>query len=427
MLRRCPTVVMVLLFATMGAWAEEPPAEGEQFAFGMTVSFPGSQILQFRVLSDPLPDLGQGGPVTELKLGPPLDLWVLGMDGNRLDAPEARLVDPDGEVVEPDPSGHWRVNRPEIGYYELTVPPVGQQWRLWSAFHPFMLRLDEPMTVVVGDGPGAVFLHPSGAKLELTDPGEAVIGDDDDATYAAFLPWDLFNPSQPKVDIEGDATLAPGQRLMLRAEAWDPDNDITRIVWELQGGERVEGEELRLEPGEMLEAWTARVTVTDVGGATASAEVVVVPPPLHEAGLDDLIMVQAEDFVEEGGGTVYVTDRGHNVGQMITRWHQDVGHWLDWTVTIGEPGDYVLYARYATASANTRRELTIDGASPGDTFEKIAFPKTGGYGRGADEWRTKRLGPPVSLRAGEHMLRLTNLGDGLALDYIALAPVGEDE
>ena len=207
MLRRCPTVVMVLLLGTMAAWAEEPPAEGEQFAFGMTVSFPGSQMLQFRVLSEPLPDLGQGGPVTELKLGPPLDLWVLGMDGNRLDAPEARLVDPNGEVVKPDPSGHWRVNRPEIGYYELTVPPVGQQWRLWSVFHPFMLRLDEPMTVVVGDEPGVVFLHPSSAKLELTEPGEAVIGAVQDASYAAFLPWERVNPSQPKVDIEGDATL----------------------------------------------------------------------------------------------------------------------------------------------------------------------------------------------------------------------------
>jgi len=174
-------------------------------------------------------------------------------------------------------------------------------------------------------------------------------------------------------------------------------------------------------------AAAAVVVVVACVDVVESAEVVVVQPSLHEAGLDDLIMVQAEDFVEEGGGTVYVTDRGHNVGQMITKWHQDVSHWLDWTVTIGEPGDYVLYARYATASANTRRELTIDGASPGDAFEEIAFPKTGGYGRGADEWRTKRLGPPVSLRAGEHTLRLTNLGDGLALDYIALAPVGEDE
>ncbi len=431
---RWTTLVATALLAAVVAGAQDEaaedaraaPAHGDRFAFGMTVSFPGSQSLRFRLLSEPLPDLGQGGPVTELKLGPPLDLWILGMDGNRLDVPEARLVDPNGEVVEADPPGHWRVDRPAPGYYELTVPETGAAWRLWSAFHPFMVRLDGPVAVTVGAEPGAVFLYPSGEQRELTEAGEATIGPGDDVQWAAFLPWDLFEPSAPQVAIEGEAALAPGQQLDIRAVVSDPDDDVRRVTWYLPGGRTVAGERLRLEPS-WVESWTARVEVEDALGATASAEIEVVPPPLHEAGLEHVIMVQAEDFTGEGGGTVEVTDRGHNVGGMITKWHQDLGHWLEWTANIDEPAEYLLYARYATGSNNTRRELTIDGSSPGDEFTEIAFPRTGGYGRAGDEWRMKRLGPPVRLCAGEHTLRMTNLGDGLALDYIALVPAEEGE
>ncbi len=430
-MKRWMIIAMVLLVAG-GAWAQEDapdpvqasPEWGDRFAFGMTVSFPGDEPLTFRIKSEPLPDLGQGGPVTELQLGPPLDLWVLGMDGNRIDAPGARLLQPDGQKLEAAPSGHWRADRPAPGYYELTVPPVGQPWRLWAAFHPFMVRLEAPVPVTVGEEPGAAFLHPSGEELELTEPGEVVLGDDEDAAWAAFLPWDLFEPSQPRVEIEGEAYLEPGQTLKLRAVTDDPDRDVERITWHLPGGETVQGERLELEPA-WVESWTARVEVEDALGATASAEVEVVPPPLHEAQIPGLVMVQAEDFAQEGKGKVYVTDRGSNVGEMITKWHQDMGHWVEWTLSVPEDGRYLLYARYATGSRNTRRALTIDGESPDKAYDEIAFAHTGGYGRAPDNWRAKKLGPPVTLRAGDHTVRMTNLGDGLALDYIALVPVEE--
>ena len=326
--------------------------------------------------------------------------------------------------LNPTSPGHWRANRPELGYYELAVPPTGEPWRLWAAFHPFMLRLDQPATVVVGDEPGAVFLHPSGEALELNEPGEVVLGDDEDAAWAAFLPWDLFEPSQPGVEIEGEANLAPGQPLKLRAVTDDPDRDIKHVIWHLPGGRTVEGERLELQPA-WVEAWTARVVVEDALGATADAQIEVVPPPMHESQIPGLTMVQAEDFSDQGAGVVEVTDRGSNVGQMITKWHQDPGHWLEWSLPVAEKGAYALYARYATGSENTRRSLTIDGASPGTAYDEIAFARTGGYGRSPDEWRAKKLGPPVTLCAGEHRLRMTNLGDGLAMDYIALVPAGE--
>ncbi|MFP4250645.1 MAG: PKD domain-containing protein [Armatimonadota bacterium] len=428
------TIVTAFMLLAGCAWAQEDEGAetqaraefGERFAFGMTVSFPGTQTLQFRVKSEPLPDLGQGGPVTELELGPPLDLWVLDMDGNRVDAPGARLLTPGGPAVEAEEPGHWRVDRPELGYYELTVPPVGQPWRLWAAFHPFMLRLDTPVTVTVGDEPGAVFLHPSGEALDLPTPGDAVVGDEGDAAWAAFLPWDLFEPSKPRVEIEGKTRLKAGERLELQALTQDPDDDIERVTWHLPDGKIVAGERLSLE-SERAEAWTLRVEVEDALGATDSAEVEIVPPPMHEARVPGMVMVQAEDFADQGGGVVEVTDRGSNVGQMITKWHQDPQHWLEWTLPVPEDRDYVLFARYATGSQNTRRALTIDGTSPGEQFDEIAFEHTGGYGRAPDDWRAKRLGPPVTLTEGEHTLRMTNLGDGLALDYIALVPAEECE
>jgi hypothetical protein len=228
------------------------------------------------------------------------------------------------------------------------------------------------------------------------------------------------------VEIEGEAYLAPGQPLTLRAVTDDPDRDIQSVTWHLPDGKTVQGERLRLDPA-WVESWMARVEVEDARGATASAEIEVVPPPMHDAQIPGMVMVQAEDFAQEGEGVVFVTDRGSNVGQMITKWHQDPGHWIEWTLPVPEKGTYALYARYATGSQNTRRALTIDGESPGAAYDEIAFAHTGGYGRSPDDWRAKKLGPPVTLSAGEHTLRMTNLGDGLALDYIALVPAGEAE
>jgi len=423
MTRTTTAIATVALLAAAAGRAAAPAAvDGERFARGMTVSFSGREALYFRLLSAPLPDRDQGGPVTQLQLGPPLDLWVLGADGNRLAVTDAQLVDPKGLTVPPRSPGHWRSDRPVLGCYELTVAAPGKQWRLWSAFHPVMLRLDKPVTVRVGEAPGAVFLFPSRQRLELAQPGDAVIGDDEEAEWLAFLPWDLFEPSLPHVRIEGRTTLEPGERLSLLAVTSDPDDDVRRVVWQLPDGETVEGARLEREVRRFT-TWTVRVAAEDANGATGEAAVEIIPPPLHEAKLPGLVLVQAEDFSGQGEGRVEVTDRGSNVGRMITKWHQAEGHWLEWRLPIGKAGVYALYARYATASHNARRELTIDGKPPGAGGESIAFPRTGGFGRRAREWRTTRLGPSLELSAGQRTLRMTNLGDGLALDYLAVVPL----
>ncbi|MBN2450123.1 MAG: hypothetical protein JXR77_07020 [Lentisphaeria bacterium] len=141
------------------------------------------------------------------------------------------------------------------------------------------------------------------------------------------------------------------------------------------------------------------------------------------------IVVQAEAFTAQGGGTCQVRDdRQAAWGSIVTYWHQDIGHWLEWTVEAPETGEYVLRLRYASGSPEPRRELRLDGKVPFAGAEDIRFDTTGGYGTRADEWRWRTLEDPpgrearLRLERGSHVLRLTNLGDGLALDFLALAP-----
>ncbi len=142
---------------------------------------------------------------------------------------------------------------------------------------------------------------------------------------------------------------------------------------------------------------------------------------------DQLVVIQAEDFVEQGGGVVEERDDRHATwGTMITKWHQDIGHWLRWHFEVPESARYRILFRYATGSENTRRELRIDGEVPAPEAREIAFPKTGGYGTSPADWQyltlTDRDGTELALplAAGEHTLTMTNLGDGLGLDFIAI-------
>ena len=154
--------------------------------------------------------------------------------------------------------------------------------------------------------------------------------------------------------------------------------------------------------------------------AAAKAARAGLPAGKIPAALKDAIVVQAEAFSAQGGGEVSVFTRAGSVGKMITRWHADVGHWLEWTFAVPREGEYRLLIRNASGGTAPRRRLTIDGALPSREYEGIAFKTTGGYCTNADNWATHVLSPDVHLPAGPHRLRMTNLDDGLALDYIAI-------
>lgn len=151
------------------------------------------------------------------------------------------------------------------------------------------------------------------------------------------------------------------------------------------------------------------------------------PDWMKQTPEERLIVIQAEDFSSEGGGSVGVMDDRHATwGTMITKWHQDIGHWVEWEFEVPQDGRHRMIFRYATSSENTRRKVEIDGAVPHPSAAEVAFAASGGFGSNPRDWeylplrdaRDNEITLPLS--AGTHTLRMTNLGDGLGLDFIVL-------
>lgn len=137
------------------------------------------------------------------------------------------------------------------------------------------------------------------------------------------------------------------------------------------------------------------------------------------------VLVQAEAFAEQGGGACEIRDDRHGAyGKMITKWHQDAGHWLSWQLQVPADARYRMVFRYATDSQATRRKVELDGKVV-PSAESLAFPRTGGYALNPRDWGWLTLKDGgreviVPLAKGAHTLKMTNLGDGLALDFILL-------
>jgi len=157
----------------------------------------------------------------------------------------------------------------------------------------------------------------------------------------------------------------------------------------------------------------------------------VKPAWLQKAPADGIAIVQAEDFSDQGAGQVRIMeDRPTTWGTMITYWDEDIGHWLEWKLRVPSDGKYRCILRYATGEEHSRRSFKLDGESPHPSLADIHFPCTGGFGVRADQWRYFTLrssdGKPLlfDLKAGQHTIRMKNLGDGLGVDFILLLKTG---
>ena len=154
------------------------------------------------------------------------------------------------------------------------------------------------------------------------------------------------------------------------------------------------------------------------------------PDWMAKLGPQDLVVIQAESFTGQGEGSCQIRDdRQATWGKMITYWHQDIGHWLEWQFNAPADGRYVVRFRYATSCAETTRELRIDGKLPLPTANAIRFERTGGFGNSPLDWRylslTDHAGKEAALplNKGRHRIRMTNLKDGLGMDFIAVVRV----
>jgi hypothetical protein len=141
-------------------------------------------------------------------------------------------------------------------------------------------------------------------------------------------------------------------------------------------------------------------------------------------------VAQAEAFTAQGKGECQVFgDREGAWDKIVSYWHADIGHWLEWSVQIPADGMYAVRFHYATDSEDTRREFLVDGDSPCPEARSVAFPRSGGFGMTPLDWVYVSLRDkdnkdvPIRLSKGRHTLRMVNQNDGLALDFIAFIPL----
>jgi len=395
----------------------------------------------------------------------PFQVRVFDREGGPAPESAATLTGPDGRALHPAADGRIVLDEPAAGLYSLQIER-GESRQVTSSLNPMVASLrggldldvtDRPWPVFLRPAPGAEecavsvetlagrvtarLLSPSGEEvpdmrsvappedglyaLELTGPGTARISAEGCSPWASLYRGRWFNASAPSVQIEGRTTLAPGEgrAVSLSAITADPEDDVARVRWLLPDGRELEGRQVRFEAPDDLTVVRVRAIAEDAEGNAGEQAVEVRLPEPALADAEGVITVQAEDFSAQGEGEVTIVDRVGDIGRMVTKWHADLGHWLEWTVEVREEGDYVIYARYATDCEEAVRDLAIDGQLPGEGYGRLCFPCTGGFCTREDNWAVKRLGDPVHLSAGAHTLRMTNLGEGLALDYLALVPV----
>ncbi len=152
---------------------------------------------------------------------------------------------------------------------------------------------------------------------------------------------------------------------------------------------------------------------------TAQIMVEVLDEPLL-----DTPRTQAEEIAAQGGGAVRIRDDKVGAdGLCFSHWDA-VGHWIEWTVTVPESGEYLLAVRYC-ATERVRRAVAIDGRPVGEG--EFWFPATGGFSSERNDWRHEVLRGPdgepaiIELAAGAHTLRMTNVdGKGMNMDYLLL-------
>lgn len=410
------------------------------------------------------------------KTAGPLDLWlgtVEPLPDDTAISKLAQLVTSSGQVVPFGDDGRLRIDKAEPGYHEVRILAGDVAWQFRSSNRDWVAKAGGALKLRLGKLPAVLRLHPEPGAADLTvvvapqdGPMEAAlelgdarakgrceagqtcelkvaVADAVPATltlrgpgtvrlsllgavpFVAISPGQFVNPGAPVVSIDGPQSLAPGQsRAKYAARVSDADGDVETIRWELPGGATAEGPDVEVEFAH-AGAQILSVRVTDRAGNTADARIIVSAPPQELAGVteDRVVTVQAEDFAGQGEGAVQLFQRIGCQGRMLSYWDESKGHWLEWDVPIAIAGDYRVYLRYCSGSATEpRRALLMDGASPGEAFEQMALPVTGGFCTQTDNWAYHAAGggQAIALTAGTHRLRLTNLGGGVGLDSIVL-------
>jgi len=208
------------------------------------------------------------------------------------------------------------------------------------------------------------------------------------------------------------------------------DGAITQWQWDFGDGATGKG-------AQVTHAYAApgRYTVvlrlgTDRGaGGKLQKTIQISPSWVERARTGSGVWLEAESFTGEGGGTSRMfSGRVNASGRIVTYWDKDIGHWLEWEIPVAVAGNYAIALRYASGARRALRDCRIDGSLPSEGFAGLTFAGTGGYCTQTDNWAwvllKDRNGSVLchDFSAGDHTLRLTNRGGGMALDAILLVP-----
>jgi hypothetical protein len=107
-----------------------------------------------------------------------------------------------------------------------------------------------------------------------------------------------------------------------------------------------------------------------------------------------------------------VSDNGHAVG------YNEPGEWREYTINVTATGSYTFGFRLLSQVASGRFHAEIDGTNVTGT---IAVPITGNWD--TDNWTTIKI-TPISLTAGEHVLRIVTQAAWYDINYIDVTSAG---
>lgn len=136
---------------------------------------------------------------------------------------------------------------------------------------------------------------------------------------------------------------------------------------------------------------------------------------------ESVLRLEGEGYARLGGPSgLRVIERVTALGGEVLSYWDNHGGWAEWEFDLPAEGTYALSFRYG-AGTETRRRLDLDGKPPHPACGAVRFPATGAYTNHALCALADADGNAVvlALRAGRHVLRLTNVDStGLALDAI---------
>ena len=98
--------------------------------------------------------------------------------------------------------------------------------------------------------------------------------------------------------------------------------------------------------------------------------------------------------------------------------HTEAGEWLEYSVKVTKAGSYPLVVHAASGSESSSIQFSIDGEN---VTEAVAVPKTG------EDWSVYKDidAGTVDLKEGEHIVRLTIVGDYANVDWFRFGDAGE--